>query len=83
MDKTQYMIVGGKGEGLVLEDGVIKIVEKYTYLGTNFTRAGGNEAEIKRKMNLTKVAIRQLHPIIWGNKLTQKTKTHIYVTAKA
>lgn len=80
IDKTQYMVAGGKGEDLVLEDCRIKNVENYIYLGTNVTSLGGSGAEINRRMNLTRTAVRQLHPVIWGNKLSVKTKKQIYST---
>src|SRR5699024_10148702 len=78
--KTKYMVIGGQGEDLDLGDTVINNEDKFVYLGTTFTERGGSTEEIKKRMGQTKAAIKQLHPIIWSNKLTIKTKKMIYST---
>jgi len=79
--KTEYMVVGGTGKDLVMEDGsVVKCCQTYKYLGTILTDQGGSEEEIKHRIRQGKSAIRQLHSIIWNKNIANKVKIRIYKT---
>jgi len=58
--------------------GIIKYVNKYTYLGVKITKDGNHEPEINDRINRGRVAIPKLNGILWDRDVTPKTKTHIY-----
>lgn len=81
LTKTEYMVVGGLGSNIVLDDGsIIKCCKTYKYLGTMMSNEGGSEIEIRHRMQKGRVAIKQLHSIIWNNTIHKDIKRRIYKT---
>lgn len=79
--KTEYMVVGGVGRDLMMEDGsIVKCCHSYKYLGTTISNRGGSDDEIKLRITKGKVAIRQLHTIIWNKNIRNNVKNRIYKT---
>lgn len=77
-EKTQYMVIGGKGEDIELESGTIKNVAEYEYLGVTICEDGRDDKDIRKKMGKGKNMIKALHPILWNNNITNKTKKNIF-----
>lgn len=59
------------------EDTVIKGCDKFKYLGFLITKKGTTEDEIASRLGQTRAAIRQLNPILWSKRITNKNKTRI------
>lgn len=78
--KTEYMVVGAKGNNLESKEDVIKCTDRYKYLGTAFTTTGTYEEEIKSRIGQGRQAIRTLHSVIWDKTLTKRIKRLIYKT---
>lgn len=74
MEKTQYMVIGGRSENIELESGTIKNTDTYDYLGVTISEDGRDKMDIMRKVGKSKKMIKMLHPILWNKNLTNKTK---------
>lgn len=79
-EKTKYLLIGGKGQDLELDNGAIKSVEEYEYLGVTVCEDGRDDKDIIKKVGKGKNMTKALHPILWNNNITKKTKTDIYKT---
>ena len=79
-DKAQYMNIGGTGQDIITDSGVIKNVKQYEYLGVTISDDGKDDKDIMKKTGKGKNMIRALHPILWNKNLTKKTKRNIYQT---
>ena len=67
LDKTKYMVIGGSAKDLELGKGVIiKKCQCYSYLGVTISEKGGSDDEINNRLTKGRIAIRQLHPVIWS-----------------
>ena len=73
-EKTKYMHIGGVGQDINLESGVIKHVDKYEYLGVTITNDGRDNEDILKKTGKGRNMIKALHPILWNKNLINKTK---------
>lgn len=80
MEKTQYMVIGGRSENIELESGTIKNTDTYDYLGVTISEDGRDKMDIMRKVGKSKKMIKMLHPILWNKNLTNKTKKNIFKT---
>lgn len=78
VNKTEYMVVGAKGQNLNVKGQNIKCVERYKYLGTLLASSNGYDEEIKVRVGQCRKVIRTLHPIIWNKTLTKRVKRLIY-----
>ena len=79
-EKTKYMHIGGVGQDINLESGVIKHVDKYEYLGVTITNDGRDNEDILKKTGKGRNMIKALHPILWNKNLINKTKKNVYQT---
>ena len=79
-NKTEYMVIGGKGADLIIKGNLVKNVERYKYLGTIITSTNSYEDEIKSRTGQCRKIIRMLHPIVWNQTLTKRIKRLLYKT---
>ena len=78
MQKTQYMSIGGRGEDIETEGGIIKNVKHYEYLGVTIHEDGRDNEDILKKIGKGKNIIKALHPILWNKTLTKKKQKNVY-----
>lgn len=79
--KTVYMVVGDEhSNDLLIDNGKIKLVKSFKYLGVTLSSVGRSYQDITNKIGQGKRVIRQLNSILWSDKITRKTKTTIYKT---
>lgn len=79
-DKTEYMVVGGTGEDLHINDKIIRRVEHFKYLGSVIDQSGTSEKDIRNRINQASKAIKSLNGFLWSRDLTRKTKLNIVKT---
>lgn len=78
MEKTQYMVIGREGQDMVTDKGIIKSTNEYKYLGVTLTADGSDEKDVLSKLGRGRAITRQLHPVLWNDVISSKTKMHIY-----
>lgn len=78
MGKTEYMVIGGQGEDLIIDNDVMKKTNEYKYLGVTITSDGKDEIDIQNKIKKGKTIIRQLHPMLWNDNISNKTKIRMF-----
>lgn len=79
-EKTQSMVIGGKGQDIELDNGIIKTVKYYDYLGVTICEDGKDDKDILKKIGRGKNMTKTLHPLLWNKNLTKKTKINIFKT---
>jgi len=77
-DKTQYMNIGGTGQDIETESGIIKHVDQYEYLGVTIHHDGRDNKDIMKKIGKGKNMIKALHSILWSRNVTKRNKRNIY-----
>lgn len=58
------MVIGGKGEGLIVDHDVMRLTNEYKYVGGTLTSDDKEEMDIQNKLKKGKTIIRRLHPIL-------------------
>lgn len=76
-DRTQYMVIWSKAEGL--EKNSTKQRDEY-YSRIPLTNTGSDEMHIKNKIKKVKSLTWQLYTIIWNNDFTNKSYPQIFET---
>lgn len=76
--KTEHLVVGGKPEDIILENGVINSCKEYKYLGSYVAQDGNSERDVQSRISQGRIAIQKLNSILWSKNITMKTKTNIY-----
>ena len=61
-------------------DEYIEIVESFIFLGSQITRNGGSDSEIRRRIGMTRITMKKLAHVIKNNDLTLKTKIRLVNT---
>jgi len=56
----------------------VEIVEKFTYLGSHLDNTGGSDAEVIRRIALTRYCMKALDRNIWRSSITTATKIRLY-----
>ena len=56
----------------------VEIVEKFTYLGSHLDNTGGSDAEVMRRIALTRDCMKALDRNIWRYSITTATKIRLY-----
>ena len=80
LGKTEYMVAGGEGSNLVIDDDVIKHTKEYKYLGVLITSDNRDDKDIREKTNKGRIITRQLSSILWNKDIKGKTKKRIFET---
>lgn len=76
--KTEYLVVGERGQDLNIESDIIKNTKRFKYLGVTFTESGTSNEDINNKIGQGRRTIKQLNSVLWSDKITKETKTTIY-----
>ena len=79
-EKTEYLVVGDKGDDLDVGSVKVKNTKRFRYLGVLFTDDGKSTTDINNKIGQGKQVISQINSVLWNNKVKKKTKTTIYKT---
>ena len=77
--KTKLMTTDNITE-FKIDDEYIEIVESFIFLGSQITRNGGSDSEIRRRIGLTRTTMKKLAHVIKNNDLTLKTKIRLVNT---
>ena len=77
--KTKLMTTDNITE-FKIDDEYIEIVESFIFLGSQITRNGGGDSEIRRRIGMTRATMKQLAHVIKNNDLTLKTKIRLVNT---
>lgn len=81
MTKSEYMSVANDNiEDLQLEQGNMRGVHTYKYLGVTFNKKGDSRDEIQERVNKGRKAIRQLNSLLWSKTIRKSTKKRLYST---
>lgn len=75
--KTEYLVVGGESRNLNLENGVIRAVDHFKYLGSVLHQSGTCERDVENRVSQARSAIKQLNGVLWSRNITHKTKLMI------
>ena len=63
-----------------IDDAHIEIVESFIFLGSQITRNGGSDGEIRRRIGLARTTMKKLTHMIKNNDLTLNTKIRLVNT---
>ena len=63
-----------------IDDEYIEKVESFIFLGSQITRNGGSDSDIRRRIGLTRITMKKLAHVIKNNDLTLKTKIRLVIT---
>lgn len=63
--KTKYMVVGGKGKDLIINDNITKCVDHFNCLGSLIDSSGTCGKDITNHVNEAAKAIRSMNRIPW------------------
>ncbi|XP_050497794.1 uncharacterized protein LOC126878967 [Diabrotica virgifera virgifera] len=80
IQKTEYLVVGETPERLQIEIGTINPTEVFKYLGVQISSKAGSNDEIHSRIGQARSATRQLHGLLWSNKITKENKRRMYKT---
>lgn len=80
LNKTEYLVIGGKAEDLELGAEKIRAGRSYKYLGVKITSQPDSQEEIRARIGQGRTAIRQLNSVLWSRKITKHVKRRIYKT---
>lgn len=80
LDKTRYMVIGGSGYDLYTDRGTITQSKEYKYLGVTITAGGKDEQNIRNKIGRPKTITRELHPVLWDDKISNNTERRMFTT---
>lgn len=70
--KTEYLVIGDTSERLQIKMGMRKATNKFKYLGVQITSNTESNEEIVTRMDQARSATRQMHRLLWSNKITIK-----------
>ena len=77
--KTKLMTTDNITE-FKIDDEHIEIVERFIFLGSQITRNGGSNSEIRRRIGLARTTMKKLTHVIKKNDLTLNTKIRLLNT---
>ena len=63
-----------------IDDEYIEIVESFIFLGSQITRNGGSDSEIRRRIGMTRITMKKVANVIKNNDLALKTKIRLVNT---
>jgi len=77
--KTKSMVVGGNGQNIQVEGGIVEDVKDFAYLGVVMQNSAGMEKELKNRLNKARASFAKLKKKVWNVKqLTLRTKIQVY-----
>ena len=77
--KTKLMTTDNVTE-FKIDDEHIEIMESFIFLGSQITRNGGSDSEIRRRIGLARITMKKLIHVIKNNDLTLNTKIRLVNT---
>lgn len=77
-EKTEYLVVGSKGDDLYMDKNIIRVCREFRYLGSIFTQSPTCDKDIEHRIHQGRKAVQQLNGVWWSKGLKNNTKKRIY-----